>query len=94
VGYFDTFTELQKFMWRLDVRLNYWNCWNSHRYSKIATGSTRLCWRSIRLLLLASFGAVEVNFYLRFAEAKFEFFDAIFVLIFRLFKRVYSSPFN
>jgi ankyrin repeat protein len=28
------------------------------------------------------------------AEAKFEFFDAIFVLIFRLFKRVCSSPFN
>jgi hypothetical protein len=53
--------------------VEYWNCWNSHRYSKIATGSTRLYWRSIKLLLLASFGAVEVYFCLRFAEAEFEF---------------------
>jgi hypothetical protein len=55
------------------TNMSYWNCWNSHCYSKIATGSTRLCWRSVRLLLLASFGAMEVYFCLRFAEAKFEF---------------------
>jgi hypothetical protein len=44
--------------------------------------------------IISKLWAVEVCFCLRFAEAKFEFFDAIFVLIFRLFIRVCSSPFN
>jgi hypothetical protein len=53
------------------VTQNYWNSWNSHHYSKIATGSTGLCWRSVRLLLLASFGLWKSIFIYGSAELEF-----------------------